>query len=198
MAYLLYLTLFRFAFFSGFTGPLTLPAFSETLAGEIGQFFVISWALYWVIGIACQVSFTWWGANDSLPDDEETQEESEPEEAPRERPSSFMIRSLGRTQWVQVKEIAWIEADRSYVILHTANKSHAYRQTMTRLARDLADSGFVRIHRSAIVNVNRISELLPGSHGDAQIRLDTGEMLRASRTYRRNLEQVFAHPESGS
>ncbi len=181
IAYMLYLTAFRFLFFSSFTGPLTPAGFSDVLAREIGQFFVVSWGLYWCMGVACQMRRS-----------HRPQQEAEAnEEAETDRPKPFMVRSLGRVVWVQVEAIEWIEADRSYVTLHTAEKSHTYRETMTKLADELADSGFVRIHRSSIVNTSRIKELQPYHNGEYFVVLNGGTRLKLSRGYKDKLGQIL-------
>ena len=102
------------------------------------------------------------------------------------------IRTATKVAIVRVREIDWIQGDGNYVRLHVGAAVHLLRQTMKGLASQLDPSVFLRIHHSTIVNVERIRELQPWSHGDYVVVLDTGKRLMSSRTYSANLRRVFA------
>jgi two-component system LytT family response regulator len=101
----------------------------------------------------------------------------------------FVIRSVGRVSIVPVAEVDWIEADGDYVKLHTGSRVHLHRERMAALEGSLDPSEFIRIHRSTIVRIGRISELRPLVNGDHLVVLKGGEQLSLSRTLR---DRVFA------
>ena len=109
--------------------------------------------------------------------------------APIER---LAIRTTTKVAIVRVREIDWIQGDGNYVRLHVGSAVHLLRQTMKALVGQLDPSLFVRIHHSCIVNVERVRELQPWSHGDYVVVLDNGKRLMSSRTYSANLRRAFA------
>ncbi len=106
-------------------------------------------------------------------------------EEPLER---IVLKSAGRVRFLDVDEIDWIEAAGVYVNLHAAGKEHLYRSTIGQLQEKLDPKRFVRIHRSASINTERIQTLRPLGHGEYAIILTTGKELKLSRSYRRELE----------
>ena len=100
----------------------------------------------------------------------------------------IMLKTAGRVTFLRVEEIDWIEAEGDYVRLHGGGKRHLVRETMKRLEEQLDPARFVRTHRSAIVNLDRIKELHPFFHGDYLIVLTDGTELKLSRSRRRSLE----------
>jgi two-component system LytT family response regulator len=102
------------------------------------------------------------------------------------------IRTATKVAIVRVREIDWIQGDGNYVRLHVGGAVHLLRQTMKALVSQLDQNQFVRIHHSCIVNVERVRELQPWSHGDYVVVLDTGKRLMSSRTYSSNLRRAFA------
>ena len=98
------------------------------------------------------------------------------------------IRSAGRVSFLRVDEIDWVEADDDHVRLHAGAKTYALRDTMQSLEHHLNPSRFVRIHRSTIVNLNRVRELQRRFHGEYGVLLQDGTELKLSRGYRGNLE----------
>lgn len=102
----------------------------------------------------------------------------------------IVLRDAGRISFLEVAEIDWIEAQDYYVQLHAGGKSHLLRETMRNLERQLDPRRFVRIHRSAIVNIERVQELQPFFHGEYTVLLRDGTRLRLSRNYRNQL-RVF-------
>ena len=97
------------------------------------------------------------------------------------------VTQAGRVHLVDVAAIDWIESADNYVILHCANRQHIVRETMTRLIDRLDGNRFARIHRSTIVNVDRIDRLEPVARGDWLVVLRDATQLAMSRTYRREV-----------
>ena len=97
------------------------------------------------------------------------------------------VKSAGRVHFLRTEEIDWIEAADYYVKLHVGDRSHLLRQTMSHLESQLDPRRFVRIHRSAIVNLDRVKELRTQPHGDCSVFLADGTQLRLSRGGREKL-----------
>jgi len=89
-----------------------------------------------------------------------------------------------------VAEIDWVEADRDYVTLHVGKKAWLLRGTISTAESRLAPSGFLRIHRSVLVNANRVRELRSLSKGEFTVILECGTELKLSRNYRAALERL--------
>jgi two-component system LytT family response regulator len=101
----------------------------------------------------------------------------------------LVVKSGGTTRFVRVVDIDWIEAAGVYVNLHVAGKELLYRAALNDLAARLDPIRFVRIHRSALVNIDSIVQLDPISHGEFEVVLKHGSRARVSRTYRALLEK---------
>ena len=101
------------------------------------------------------------------------------------------LKTHGRVMIVNVAEIDWVEADGDYVSVHIGAKSWLLRETIVAAEARLALSGFVRIHRSTLVNINRVRELLPLSKGEFTVVLLDGTELKLSRNYRFALERLL-------
>ncbi|HKY41548.1 MAG TPA: LytTR family DNA-binding domain-containing protein [Pyrinomonadaceae bacterium] len=119
----------------------------------------------------------------------------EERESERKRPrqetnylTRVMIKVSGRVTLLKVDEIDFIEADGNYAKLHVGRKAHLLREKMHDLEERLDPAKFVRIHRSVIVNLDRIKEMHPHFNGDYIVVLEDGRKLRLSRTRRENLE----------
>ena len=97
----------------------------------------------------------------------------------------------GRISIVQVADISWFEAAGNYVKLHVGGDEHLARQTMKELQERLDPEQFVRVHRSAIVNIDRICELQPWSHGEQVLILDDGTRITIGRRYREALARML-------
>jgi two-component system, LytTR family, response regulator len=95
----------------------------------------------------------------------------------------FTIRIGSRLAFVDVADVTWIEADGDYAALHANGERHLLRESLQELSRKLDPSRFIRVHRSAIVRVDQVAEMLPRPNRDAVLRLKDGTTLRASRTY---------------
>ena len=97
----------------------------------------------------------------------------------------LLVRENGRLVVVRLAEVDWIEGAGNYVRLHAGSRSHLYRQTLVQLEQRLDPARFARIHRSTIVNLDRIDELRPTISGSYQVLLLGGERLTLSRGHRR-------------
>jgi two-component system LytT family response regulator len=104
-------------------------------------------------------------------------------------PSRLEIRSVRHVLYVETQEIDWIEAADNYVILHTTCGSHLMRESMTRLETRLDPEKFLRIHRSTIVNLNRVREIRSRRFGDRMAVLRDGTEVRVSRDRKFALER---------
>jgi len=102
-----------------------------------------------------------------------------------------MIKSAGRVCFMKVDEIDWIEAADYYVQLHVGDKTHLLRETMNALEARLDPDKFQRIHRSAIVNLERIKELQHTGAGDCSVILRDGSVLKLSRHRRAKIEAAL-------
>jgi two-component system LytT family response regulator len=98
------------------------------------------------------------------------------------------VRSAGHEIYVRIPDIDWVEAADYYVCLHVGAKSHLLRRSMTELERDLDPHIFCRIHRSTIVNLRRVRALQTDSAGEYEVILDSGQKLRLSRRFRKDLQ----------
>jgi two-component system, LytTR family, response regulator len=99
----------------------------------------------------------------------------------------LMVKTAGRVVFLRVDEIDWIEAAASYVRLHAGRDAHLLHEGIAAVMTRLDPSRFARIHRSTIVNLDRVRELQPWFHGDAVAILRDGTRLQVSRTYREAL-----------
>lgn len=106
----------------------------------------------------------------------------------------LVVKAGGTTRFVRVVDIDWIEAAGVYVNLHVAGKELLYRAALNELAERLDPRRFVRVHRSAIVNIESILQLEPISHGEFDALLRNGSRTRVSRTYRAQLEKRLGQP----
>ena len=108
----------------------------------------------------------------------------------------FAIKSTGQVSFVNIAEIDWIEAADYYACLHVGAKSHLLRRSMAELEEDLDPRVFCRIHRSAIVNLERIQALELREDGEHEVLLSDGIRLRMSRRYRKELQSRMGVSQS--
>jgi two-component system LytT family response regulator len=104
------------------------------------------------------------------------------------RGSRLLIKERGRVQFVDAAEIDWVEARGDYVRLHTAGRTHLLRETMSEMERSLNSGAFIRIHRSTLVNAERVCRLLSVAPREWQVELRDGTRLKMSRRYRTAVE----------
>ena len=103
--------------------------------------------------------------------------------------SRILVKQDGRMFFVKTAEIDWIEADRNYVRLHVGQTAHVIRERISHLEETLDPRMFARIHRSTIVNLNRVREMQQWFSGDYVVILEDGTRLRLSRHYRDRVEK---------
>ena len=108
-----------------------------------------------------------------------------------EEGAGIVIRSGARIMVIPLAEIDWIEAAGNYAALHVGAKTHLLRQPMNDVEFELDTQRFVRAHRSAILNVERIREIRPDTHGDAEAVLEDGNIVRVSRARREAVEAAL-------
>jgi two-component system, LytTR family, response regulator len=114
--------------------------------------------------------------------------------SPRHALKRLAVRSAGKTVFVDVGDIDWIEAAENYVQLHAGRVEHLLHVTMNTLEKSLDSELFLRIHRSVIVNVKRIKEMQPVMHGEYVITLATGVRLQSGRRYTERLKTLAENP----
>ena len=100
----------------------------------------------------------------------------------------LVIKSVGQILFLRFSEIDWIEAADYYACLHVGGQSHLLRRSMNELDRELDPALFCRIHRSTIVNLDRVRALKSGEDGEHEVLLESGVRLRSSRSYRKQLQ----------
>jgi two-component system LytT family response regulator len=100
----------------------------------------------------------------------------------------LVIKSSGEVLFVKVPEIDWIEAADYYASLHVGTRTHLLRRSMADLERELDPTQFCRIHRSSIINLDRVRGLKLNEDGEYDVLLDNGCKLRLSRRYRQELQ----------
>jgi two-component system, LytTR family, response regulator len=106
----------------------------------------------------------------------------------------FLIPVREKTIVVDASQIDWIEATDYYVTLHAGAAAHLLRQTMDEIEKQLDRRQFFRVHRSAIVNVDRVREIHPLFRGDCALVLADGRRIKLSRSRRKDFEALFAQP----
>jgi len=110
----------------------------------------------------------------------------------RKYPERLIVKSSGRVFFVRTEEIDWVEASGNYVKIHTKSEAHLLRESMKNMEAKLDPKTFVRIHRSAIVNIDRIKELEPWFHGEYIVIMRDGTRLTASRVFSDRLSALIA------
>ena len=108
----------------------------------------------------------------------------------RSYPSRFLVKDGEKEILLHVEKIDWIEAAQYYCCLHTDGRQYMLRETVTELNNRLDPRQFVRIHRSSIVNLDRIREIYRGGHGEGTIVLTDGMKLRMSKVGRQKLAEL--------
>jgi len=109
----------------------------------------------------------------------------------------FPVKEGGRVYFVKTSAIDWIESADNYVRLHTGVTSHLVRKSLSQVSAELDPSRFVRIHRRAIVNLDRVREIQPGIGRYRLVVLENGAQLRLSERYYRQLQQLRGSAGSG-
>jgi two-component system LytT family response regulator len=103
-------------------------------------------------------------------------------------PQRLVVKNQGQVLFIDINDIDWIEAAGYYACLHVATETHVLRRTLAELERDLGEDRFIRIHRSIIVNVERIHGLEVRETGEYEVVLKSKARLRLSRRFRKRLQ----------
>lgn len=103
-------------------------------------------------------------------------------------PERVAVRQNGRVILITLDDVDWIQAADNYVSFHCGTETHLLRETMSEVEARLPSTRFVRIHRSTIVNLDRIKELKPWFHGEYQVILRDGTKLTLTKTHREKLD----------
>jgi two-component system, LytTR family, response regulator len=98
------------------------------------------------------------------------------------------IKNAGQVSFLKISDIDWIEAADYYACLHVAQRTHMLRRSISELEQDLDPAIFCRIHRSTIVNLDRVRGLTLTEDGEYEVLLDNKTKLRLSRSYRKQLQ----------
>jgi len=101
----------------------------------------------------------------------------------------FLVKKLGREFLVKVDDIDWIESSGNYVNLHVRGRVYPLRDTMTNISERLNSRGFQRVHRSAIVNLDRVAEIVAFDTGDGEARLQSNIKVPVSRRFKKELRE---------
>ncbi|MFI4922065.1 MAG: LytTR family DNA-binding domain-containing protein [Gammaproteobacteria bacterium] len=111
-------------------------------------------------------------------------------------PSQFMrpeaVRADGRIRLIKVAEIDWVQASGDYVSLYQGKRAVLMHATLASLEQRLKPHGFLRIHRSTLVNKDRIRELRALDNGEYYVLMHDGTQVRLSRSYRASLQEILA------
>jgi len=108
-------------------------------------------------------------------------------------PERLVVRSGQELVFVRVRDIDWLSSADNYVELHTGGQTFLLRETISRLELKLDPTVFARIHRGTIVNIACIHQVLPATHGDFALLLQSGARLIASRTYAARLKRLVSN-----
>jgi two-component system LytT family response regulator len=100
----------------------------------------------------------------------------------------LVVKSRGQVLFVNVADIDWVEAAGYYACIHAGSDTHIIRRTLVELERDLGDERFIRIHRSIIVNLNRVHGLELQNGGEYEIVLNSKVRLQLSRRFRKRFQ----------
>jgi two-component system, LytTR family, response regulator len=104
-------------------------------------------------------------------------------------PERLIVKNAGQVVFVNVADVDWIEAINYYACLHVGSDTHLLRRSLAVLETELQSGPFCRIHRSTIVNVNRVTALEAMEDGEYAVVLKSGTRLRLSRRFRKSLQQ---------
>ncbi len=117
---------------------------------------------------------------------------SKPASAANTSPARIVFKSRGRILFLPISEIRWIAAEENYVRICTANESHLLRETMTAMESKLDSQMFMRVHRSAIVNLKYVKEVRRENSGDFSVLLSNGQKVAMSRSHHSNIDSLIA------
>jgi two-component system, LytTR family, response regulator len=105
-------------------------------------------------------------------------------------PDRIPVKTAGRVVVIRVADVDWVKAEHDYVSLYVGDKSWLVRETIASIESRFADAGLVRIHRSTLVNIDRVRELRPLDKGEFRVVLHNGTELKLSRNFRAALPRL--------
>ncbi len=106
-------------------------------------------------------------------------------------PDRLAIKDAGETTLVQIKDIDWIDAAGDYMCVHANNITHIMRITMKQLEAQLDPASFQRVHRSTIVNLDRVTKVCSHMNGEFYLNLSNGASVKMSRSYKDKVKHFF-------
>ena len=119
-------------------------------------------------------------------------DDAAPVEAERTDSGRLAVRDGRETELVTINEIDWVDAAGDYMCLHVGGKTHIMRSTMKELLAKLPELDFVRIHRSTIVNIHRVTSVSSLSKGEFRLQLGSETSLKVSRNYRKSIASLLS------
>ena len=118
-------------------------------------------------------------------------------ETPLVKPIKIAIKTKGKILLIHPADILAVEAEGNYVLLRRPADSYLLRESISTMAEKLQTYGFIRIHRSVLVNTSAVEEIHPGANGEYMLRVTGGGEYMVSRTYKNNLKSL-AHSWIGT
>ena len=106
-------------------------------------------------------------------------------------PDKLAIKDGGETTLVEMKDIDWVDAAGDYMCIHANNETHVMRITMKQLEEKLDPAVFQRVHRSTIVNLDRVTKVCSHMNGEYYLELDNGNAVKMSRSYKEKVKHFF-------
>ena len=113
------------------------------------------------------------------------------------KPIKIAIKTKGKILLIHPGDILAVEAEGNYVLLRRATDSYLLRESISTMAEKLEAYGFIRVHRSVLVNASSVEEIHPGTSGEYMLRIAGGRHYMVSRTYKNNLKSL-AHSWIGT
>jgi len=107
------------------------------------------------------------------------------------RSGRIAVKRDGRVNFVRIEDIDWVEAEGDLVRVHAGKEAHTIRETMAQIEAKLPPERFMRVHRSIIVNTERVREVQPWFKGDYVLIMHDGTKLRSGRTYRQSVQALI-------
>jgi two-component system LytT family response regulator len=120
-------------------------------------------------------------------------QERKPADNARPHPARIVFKSRGRILFLPMTEIRWIAAEENYVRICTGSESHLLRETMTGISNKLDSRMFMRVHRSAIVNLKHVKEVRRETSGDFSVLLSNGQKVAMSRSHHSHIDNLITN-----
>lgn len=118
--------------------------------------------------------------------------EKDPEKSDEQFQNRLVLKSAGKVAFIETQNINWITADGYYASINVGEKTHLMRESLKNLEKILDPKTFLRIHRSTIININRIKEMHSHFHGNYFVLLEDGKRFKISRSYKEKTEHLLS------